>query len=175
MEPVKDQTSILIYSSSTVTGTLIIQFAKWSSYTVIITCSPHNFDPIKKLGTDAVYDYNDSNSIAKIYETTKNNLKLVFDTTISLEDLSWFCNNALLTEGGDYSLLLHVKLKQENVKDCFTLAYMVIGEAFNLSPNPFPAKPEDRAFAEGFLPSTEKILADKTFKVHPPKVCCLVG
>ena len=168
-EPVKDQTPILIYGGSTATGTLAIQFAKRSGYTVITTCSPRNFDLVKKLGADAVYDYNDPSSAAKIRETTKNNLKLVFDT-ISLEDSSRFCDNALSTEGGDYSSLLPVKLERENVKDRFTLAYTVIGEAFDFGPNPFPAKPEDRAFAEGFLPIAEKILADKTFKVHPPKV-----
>ena len=87
-----------------------------------------------------------------------------------MEDSSRFCDNALSTEGGDYSSLLPVKLERENVKDRFTLAYTVIGEGFDFGPNPFPAKPEDKAFAEGFLPIAEKILADGKFKVHPPKV-----
>ncbi len=41
---------LLIYGGSTATGALAIQFAKLSGLTVVTTCSPRNFDYVKKLG-----------------------------------------------------------------------------------------------------------------------------
>lgn len=168
-EPIKEKTPILIYGGSTATGTLAIQFAKLSGYTVLTTCSPRNFDLVKSLGADAVYDYNDPSAASKIRADTNNNLKLVFDT-ISLEDSAKFSDNALSTEGGDYSALLVVGIERENVKDRWTLAYTIIGEAFDFGQAKFPAKPEDKAFIEGFLPVAEKVLGEKKIKVHPVKV-----
>ncbi|KAJ6009072.1 hypothetical protein N7499_000974 [Penicillium canescens] len=168
-EPIKDNTPILIYGGSTATGTLAIQFAKLSGYKVLTTCSPRNFDLVRSLGADEVYDYKDANSAAEIRKATDNKLKLAFDC-ISLEASAAFCDNALSTEGGEYSALLNVKIERENVNDRFTLAYTTLGEAFSFGDIPFPAKPEDRAHAEKFIPIAEGLLNQGKLKVHPPKV-----
>ncbi|KUM57316.1 hypothetical protein ACN42_g9873 [Penicillium freii] len=168
-EPIKDATPILIYGGSTATGTLAIQFAKLSGYKVLTTCSPRNFDLVRSLGADDVYDYKDVQAPAKIRQATDNNLKLVFDC-ISLESSAAFCDNSISTDGGEYSALLSVKIDRANVNDRFTLAYTTIGEAFSFGDIPFPAKPEDRAFAEKFIPIAETLLAQGKFKVHPPRV-----
>ncbi|KAJ5306030.1 hypothetical protein PENANT_c047G00876 [Penicillium antarcticum] len=168
-EPIKDNTPILIYGGSAATGTLAIQFAKLSGYRVLTTCSPRNFDLVRSLGADEVYDYNNANAPAEIRKATDNKLKLVFDC-ISLEASAAFCDNALSTEGGEYSALLNVKIARENVNDRFTLAYTTLGEAFEFGNIPFPAKPEDNAFAEGFIPVAESLLNQGKLKVHPPKV-----
>ena len=168
-KPIKDKTPILIYGGSTATGTVAIQFAKLSGYTVLTTCSPRNFDLVKSLGADAVYDYNDPNAASKVNEDTKNNLKLVFDT-ISLEVSSKFSDKALSTNGGDYSALLHIKVERENVKSRITLAYTITGESFDFGTTTVPAKPEDKAFYEGFIPIIEEVLNEKKLKPHPIKV-----
>lgn len=65
--------AVLIYGGSTATGAIAIQLAKlWvyenlnaalsanayrSGYNVVTTCSPHNFDYVKSLGADTVFDY----------------------------------------------------------------------------------------------------------------------
>lgn len=167
--PSKEKTPLLIYGGSTATGTLAIQFAKLSGYKVITTCSARNFDLVRRLGADEVYDYNNPDSPAKIRESTKNNLKLVFDT-VSLEASARFCDSALSTEGGEYSALLSVKVERENVHDRTTLAYTAIGEAFNFGSEPFPAMPQNKEFAANFIPVAEKLLAEKKVKVHPIKV-----
>ncbi|KAJ5819951.1 hypothetical protein N7474_005542 [Penicillium riverlandense] len=168
-DPIKDQTPILIYGGSTATGTLAIQFAKLSGYKVLTTCSQHNFDLVRRLGADAVFDYKDPKSADEIRKSTNNNLKLVFDC-ISLEASAKFCDNALSTEGGEYTALLNVNIPRQNVNDRFTLAYTSIGEAFEYGSMQIPAKPDDKVFMESFLPVAEQLLAEGKVKVHPPKV-----
>ncbi|KGO37192.1 Polyketide synthase, enoylreductase [Penicillium expansum] len=168
-EPIKDATPILIYGGSTATGTLAIQFAKLSGYKVLTTCSPHNFDLVRSLGADDVYDYKDAQAPAQIRKDTDNNLKLVFDC-IALESSAAFCDNAISTDGGEYSSLLSVKIDRANVNDRATLAYTTVGEAFSFGDISIPAKPEDKAHAEKFIPIAETLLAQGKVKVHPPKV-----
>lgn len=167
--PIQDQTPILIYGGSTATGTLAIQCAKLSGYKVFTTCSPRNFDLVRSLGADEVYDYKDAQAAEQIRKATANNLKLVFDC-ISLESSAAFCDTALSTEGGEYSALLNVKVDRANVNSRFTLGYTSMGEAFNFGDIPIPAKPEDKAFAEKWIAVAEGLLAQKKIKVHPPKV-----
>lgn len=168
-EPVTDSTPVLIYGGSTATGTIAIQFAKLSGYKVITTCSPRNFDLVRSLGADAVYDYKDAQAAAEIRKATNDNLKLVFDC-ISLESSAAFCDNAISTTGGEYSALLNVKIERANVNDRFTLAYSILGEAFNFGETPFPAIPDDRAHGEKFLAVAQPLLDQGKIKVHPPKV-----
>ncbi|KAJ5167792.1 Protein TOXD [Penicillium canariense] len=168
-EPIADATPILIYGGSTATGTLAIQFAKLSGYKVLTTCSPHNFDLVRRLGADAVFDYKDPQSAAEIRKQTNNNLKLVMDC-ISLEASAKFCDEAISTEGGEYSSLLNVKIERANVNDRLTLGYTAVGEAFKYRDTPIPAKPEDRAHAEKFIAIAESLLAQGKIKVHTPKV-----
>lgn len=168
-EPIKDATPILIYGGSTATGTLAIQFAKLSGYKVLTTCSPHNFDLVRSLGADAVFDYKDPQSPAEIRKQTDNKLKLVFDC-ISVEASAKFVEAAISTEGGEHSTLLSVKTGRENINSRLTLGYTAVGEAFKFGDIPFPAKPEDRAFAEKWIAIAEPILAQGKIKVHKPNV-----
>ncbi|RAL15181.1 zinc-binding alcohol dehydrogenase family protein [Aspergillus homomorphus CBS 101889] len=160
---------ILIYGGSTATGVLAIQYAKLSGYEVLTTCSPHNFDLVKQLGADVVFDYKDPQSSAAIRKHTQNKLRLVLDT-ISLEPTAKFCDEALSTDGGEYSSLLPVKIERANVNDRFTLGYTAFGEDFNFGNTPFPAKPEDREFAARFWEMSAKLLEERKVKVHRPKV-----
>ncbi|KAL4924586.1 uncharacterized protein BDV17DRAFT_300890 [Aspergillus undulatus] len=170
-EPAKTEApeTILIYGGSTATGVLAIQFAKLSGYKVITTCSPHNFELVKSLGADVVFDYKDPESAAKIREYTNDNLKLVLDT-ISLEASAKFCDDTISTKGGEYSALLNIGIERENVNDRWTLGYTCVGEAFDFGETHWPAKPEDKEFAEKFAVIAEKLLAEGKVKVHKPNV-----
>jgi NADPH:quinone reductase-like Zn-dependent oxidoreductase len=167
--PTKEPVPLLIYGGSTASGSLGIQFAKLSGYTVITTCSPRNFDLVKSLGADVVFDYRDPNSAAEIRKYTNNNLKLVFDT-IALETSAAYCDQAMSTDGGEYTSLLPVNIARENVNDRWTLAFTVTGEAFEYVPDNWPARPEDKAHAEKFAVIAEKLLADGRIKGHRPSV-----
>ncbi|KAL3456271.1 chaperonin 10-like protein [Aspergillus heterothallicus] len=167
--PINEAVPILIYGGSTATGSLAIQFAKLSGYTVITTCSPSNFDFVKSLGADAVFDYKDPNSAAEIRKYTNNTLQLVLDT-IAFESTSTYCDQSISTKGGEYTALLNVSIERENVNSHFTLGYTAVGEAFDLGPMHWPAKPEDKAYAEKFWAIAEKLLAAGEIKVHRPSV-----
>ncbi|KAH7128257.1 chaperonin 10-like protein [Dendryphion nanum] len=57
---------IVIWGGSSAMGSLSISHAKQAGYTVISTSSPHNFDLLKSLGADYVYDHSDPDTIPKI-------------------------------------------------------------------------------------------------------------
>lgn len=62
------------------------------------------------------------------------------------------------------------KVERANVNNRFTLAYTVFGEAFKFGSIPFPAKPEDFAHGEKFIPIAQSLLDQGKVKVHPTKV-----
>ncbi|KAL4893818.1 chaperonin 10-like protein [Aspergillus ambiguus] len=167
--PLSQPEPILIYGGSTATGALAIQYAKLSGYQVLATCSPHNFDMVKQLGADAVFDYRDPDSASAIREYTKDHLRLVLDT-ISLEPTAKYCDNAISTQGGHYTALLNIGIERENVNSRWTLGYTAVGEEFKIHDTVFPAKPEDREFAEKFSALSEQLLAEGNIKPHKPNV-----
>ena len=66
----KGQT-VLVWGGSTSVGCNAIQLAKAAGYRVVTTASPHNFDYLKSLGADEVYDYNRSDAAADIARALK--------------------------------------------------------------------------------------------------------
>lgn len=61
----KDET-VLIWGGSTSVGTCAIQLATACGYRVITTASPANFDYVRNLGAEAVFDYQDARAAAQI-------------------------------------------------------------------------------------------------------------
>ncbi|KAJ5593998.1 Protein TOXD [Penicillium hispanicum] len=167
--PLTTPEPILIYGGSTATGALAIQFAKLSGYTVFTTCSPRNFDLVKRLGADQAFDYNDPNSAAEIRAHTGNKLRLVLDT-ISLESSAQYCDAALSSDGGEYSGLLRSGIERANVNSRSTLGYTAVGEEFMFGDHKVEARPEDKEFAAKFWGIAEPLLAAGKVKVHTPKV-----
>lgn len=56
-KPSKEKIPILIYGGSSAMGSLALQMAKLSGYKVITTASPKNFDFVKAMGADEIFDY----------------------------------------------------------------------------------------------------------------------
>lgn len=168
-EPIPNGIPLLIYGGSSATGTLAIQFAKLSGYMVITTCSPHNFDLVRGLGADSVYDYKHSEAAAQIRQATGDQLKLTLDC-IGGEDGANFCDNAMSREGGRYTSITGSRTKRENIVDSGTLGYTAVGEAFRKFGREFPPMPEDAAHIAAFITLIEPLLAQGKLKTHPIKV-----
>lgn len=170
----KDSSPILIYGGSTATGSLAVQYAKLSGKTVIATASAHNFDLVKSLGADAVFDYTSPTCASDIKKHTKGALKLAFDC-ISKGSSTQICIESLSDDGGVYTTLLPVpgdKVTSINdkVENKSTLAYTAIGEAIQFGPQQIPAIPAHFEFAKKFWTISEKLLAAGKVKVHQTAV-----
>lgn len=166
-EQVKEPTPILIYGASTATGTLAVQYAKLTGCEVIATASPHNFDLVRKLGADQVFDYKDPEVGAKIRKATNDKLKLVFDC-IAEGGSSDITAAALSSSGGHVSTLLPVKdYPRDDVMHKFTFAYTSIGEQYN---DRVLASQEDYEFGVKFWKSAEELINSGKIKTHPTEV-----
>lgn len=170
--PLTDPVPILIYGGSTATGILGIQFAKLSGLTVLTTASPRNFDYLKSLGADAVFDYHtDNDALAQeIKALTKNKLVLAWDCSPTAESAR-LCAQAMSdTDKGLYSSLLPVdqnivKTANPKVGTDATIGYTAFGETFTRYGRTFEAKPEDWEFAQMFWELSGELLANGKVKV----------
>jgi len=164
---VQEPTQVMIYGGSTATGTLAIQFAKQSGCEVITTSSPRNFDLLRKLGADQVFDYNEADVGAKIRRATNNKLKLVFDC-ISEGDSFNITAAAIGSSGGHMSALLPVgNYPRDDVKTKFTLAYTALGEKYDEKRD---ANQADYEFGVKFWQQAEDWLNSGKIKTHPVEV-----
>lgn len=171
--PSSSPTPILIWGGSTATGILGIQFAKLSGFTVITTCSPHNFEYLKSLGADVTYDYHtESDALAREIKTlTENKLFYAWDCSPT-PDSARVCALAMSdSEKGLYSSLAPVDaekiVKPANslVDTDWTIGYTAFGETFTRGGRVFEAKPEDSKFAKMFWELSAKLLAEGKVKV----------
>lgn len=162
---------VLIYGGSTATGTIAIQFATLSGYRVITTCSPKNFDLVRSLGADAVYDYSVPGVGRRINQDTNNGLKLVWDT-LDLEESARICEDAISSDpaGARYGTIGPPEFEKEGVEPAFTMMYTIFNEPFVIKTREFAAKPEDFRFAVEFFSCAEKLLFENKLKPHPELV-----
>ncbi|KAH7323240.1 chaperonin 10-like protein [Stachybotrys elegans] len=165
-EPADSKDYILIHGGSTATGIYGIQYARLSGYKVIATSSPHNFDYLKSLGAEEVFDYNSPTAGADIREHTNNTLRLGWDCTGSGAAI---IAGGISSKGGKYASIIPVdkaavlKVNPNIDGPHSTLMYSVFGERF-VKGSETPAKPEEFEFAKKFSEITRQLLADDRLK-----------
>ncbi|KAL6804838.1 GroES-like protein [Trichoderma sp. SZMC 28013] len=163
-DPITTSTPILIYGGSTASGLLGIQFAKLAGYKVITTSSPHNFDYLKSLGADAVFDYRSPTVVDDIIAAAGGELTVAWDC-ISLLPSAKICAAALSDKGGKLGLLLPVdpdviNAINPNVESSSTLAYSITGQSLNRYGKEFPGSEEDNEFAKEWRDLSEKLFKE---------------
>lgn len=165
--------SILIYGGSTATGVLGVQFAKLSGLTVLATASPHNFDYLRSLGADAVFDYHTpaEELAGQIRAHTGNRLTLAWDCSPTAESARLCALSMSDAEEGTYASLLPIQddvIRTANPKvtrSGFTMGYTAFGEAFTRGGRAYDAKPEDAVFGAKFWDLSRDLLAEGKVKV----------
>ncbi|CAG8961838.1 hypothetical protein HYFRA_00014014 [Hymenoscyphus fraxineus] len=183
-EQVSTPITLLVSGGSTATGMLAIQFAKLSlnyakyysrssGITVLATASPQNFDVVKSLGADQVFDYN-TESCGEIIRTyTNNNLQYVFDA-ISNESTFHLCAAALSSNSAPAlhftGLLPTDAFPRKDVVVQNTLAYTAGGESFFKFGITIPAIPADYEFAKVFLRLSSELIGSGKIKAPPIEV-----
>lgn len=169
--PAKVPFWILVYGGSTATGSLAIQYAKLSGLKVVTTCGRHNFDYVKSLGADAVFDYKEADCGSQIRALTEDKLRHVFDC-ISEGTSPRICCDAISSSGGTINYLddeLETPRTDVTVKN--TLAYTMTGEAFDYGEGQLPPAPEDLKFGVEFWKLSTDLFAEGKVKVHKTRVC----
>ncbi|KAI0863261.1 GroES-like protein [Xylaria cubensis] len=176
-EPAKTPFPVLIYGGSTATGIYGIKYAKASGLTVIATASPHNFELLKAVGADHVFDYKSPTVGADIRALTENKLKYAWDCTgyggaISAAALS---DNE---EGGKPKFSSIIPVKREIFDEInpvvdgphFTLGYDAFGDEFPRFGTQYVPDPEEVRFAGMFWDITQELLASGRLTPLKPEV-----
>lgn len=141
-----------------------------SGLKVITTCSPRNFDLVKNLGADFVFDYNSESCASEIRKASQDNLQHVFDC-ISTDASAKICADSFGPQGGKYSSLQPLEdFPRKDVTTKMTVAYTVFGEAFKYGSHEVPAVKADLDFGIVFARLTIALLAEGKLKAHPPDV-----
>lgn len=97
-------------------------------FNIITTCSPRNFDLVKKLGATHVFDYNDSDVVDKIKEVAPD-LGYTFDT-IGSKDSSTQASLAIASKGGVLCTVRPGKANTENVAKHVKITDVLVWTAF---------------------------------------------
>lgn len=178
--------AVLVYGGSTATGYVAIQFAKASGYKVITTCSPHNFDLVRKAGADAVFDYKDPASLEEVRKLTNGELRFAMEC-VAVEAAENFCAEALRPEGGNIASVNGLKamkllkegggIESRQVTDdqihgtrTYAFAYTVSGEALFKFGVPIKARPEDKEYVMSMTQLIESLIAEGKLRAIPYQV-----
>jgi NADPH:quinone reductase-like Zn-dependent oxidoreductase len=116
------QRTILVWGGASALGQYAIQFAKLGGLRVVTTASPKNFDLVKGLGADEVFDYRDEGVVEKIRIATGNALDIAFDT-ISEGKTPAQVTGAIGDKGGKVAIVLpHESLRpRPTIKVTFSI------------------------------------------------------
>ena len=137
---------------------------------MIATCSPHNFDHVKSLGADAVFDYRSQTCGKDINEYTSNKLMLAYDC-IAEKGAPEICYEALSTGTTSdpatwpkyHALLPLEKAPRTDVHAKFVVAYSAVGEKFRFL-GVDDEIPEDYEYASKFWTVVQALLDRKLIR-----------
>jgi NADPH:quinone reductase-like Zn-dependent oxidoreductase len=112
------QRTILIWGGASAVGQYAIQFAKLCGLRVLTTASSKNFDLVKGLGVDEVFDYRDEGAVENIRAATGNALDIAIDT-ISEGKTPAQVTGAIGDKGGKVAIVLPYESPRPTVKVTF--------------------------------------------------------
>lgn len=168
---------LLIYGGSSIFGMMAIQFAAMSGMTVITTCSPKNFDLVKSLGANAVFDYHDSEKCASeirsfVEQSGLGDLELVVDC-IGYFESGKICADALSKKGGMYLSTApwpFPRKDEDGVVTAFLQGQRPMGEEYLMMHQTIPVVEELYTGGKKFMTLTERLFREKKLKAPPVEV-----
>lgn len=118
-----------------------------------------------------VFDYNDPGCGQNIYDYTKGELRLVWDTIGSDQGVN-ICMAALSTKpGSKYGTILFNEIPRKDVAYTSSVMMTSLGESFDKFGRHYPANTEDFEFTINFTALAERLLAEGKLKSHPVELC----
>jgi len=169
-----EKAPILIYGGSSATGMMAVQFANLSGLRVLTTCSPANFDLVKRLGADAAFDYHDAAKCAEEIRAAVGGgeLKLIMDC-IGHFGSPDICAN-VIAAGGMYASVSPAPLPRDDVKVGFAAGQLALGEPASFGEGParktMPADLEAFEAGTEFMKLAERLIREGKIKPPPVKV-----
>lgn len=165
---------VLIYGGASATGVLAIQFAKLSGCKPIIaTASPSNFEYLKELGADYVFDYHQPEECVKeIREVVGDSLTHVLDCimaeNICIPSMSKSSEGKYITLTGSPD----EKLLSENlqIKHTPVQGYTAGGEPYVIFGERVEVNEHDHELAKVFMEISKGLLAEGKIKPHKMSV-----
>lgn len=149
----------MIHGASTVVGMYSIQWAKASGFQVLATCSSRNFDLVKSLGADAVFDYK-SPTCADDIQKHCEGLNMVWDCVGGQGIASALCKS-----GGKYVMINPVEHPfAQGVSAEFVLGYDAWGEEYVFRGEKKPVRQDCFDFTVAFLLEAEKLFGAATIR-----------
>jgi len=168
LNPTSSPLEVLIWSGTSSTGQYAIQLAKLAGLRVISTASPKNFEFVKSVGADEVFDYADSWTARKIFAVTSGRLVYAVDCTSEAMTPNQV-SMSLSTQGGKIATLLPYESRKKGVQTSFVLACTVFGKDVTL-PFPFPGNLEHAKNAVDYCKMISNLLAQEKLKLNPIKL-----
>ncbi|TVY41053.1 Trans-enoyl reductase [Lachnellula occidentalis] len=166
-----DAQHVLVYGGSTAMGAMALQLLRMSGLVPVCTCSPQNFAMVKALGAAEAFDYHKPSCGDDICKYTAGTLAYAYDCITDVASMR-ICYKALGSGGGKYMGLDPFPLRahtRRDVKPDWTITFTMFNKPLNLG-RPFyrPARPKDRAFAEGWYENTQPLVdIPGLIKPHP--------
>lgn len=164
--------NVLVYGGSTCTGTMVIQLLRLCGFRVLTTCSPRNFDLVRRFGAHDTFDYKTPGCAAAIRAHCDNTLEFVIDC-VSEDSTMKFCYEAIGRAGGKYTALnpFNGRLATRRVVEPdWILATRITGSASAWpAPYAFEAEPRLRELAVPIFAVIERLLHEGKIQPHPIK------
>ena len=153
-------------------GQYAIQIAAMYGFNIITTCSPRNFDLVKKLGATHVFDYNDSSVVDNIKKAAPD-LEYTFDT-IGQKYSSTQASHAITDKGGVLCTVRPGKANTEGVTSQAKITDVLVWTAFlkdhQYKNFKWPANEDDHKLSAELFERLPQWVEDGTIKANKPKV-----
>lgn len=127
LNPTTTPIDILVWGGASAVGQSTIQLARLGGLRVFTTASPANFELVRSLGANEVFDYRAADTPAKIKALTNGKLKYAVDC-ISEHGTGDQIEASIGDEGGETAIILRYKQKRADVKTSHVLAYFLFGK-----------------------------------------------
>ncbi|PSR83726.1 hypothetical protein BD289DRAFT_435485 [Coniella lustricola] len=174
---------VLVAGGSTATGTRALQLLKRprlfdlhsAGFRPIATCSPRNFDLVRRFGAEQVFDYGQDDCAATIRAYTRNTLASALDC-IATAETTQLCYGALGRAGGRYATVEPFResvtsQRALTVVPSWLLAVTVFGRKVDLDGEyARPARPQDKELALRLTAYAQTLLDQGQLPTHPVKV-----
>ncbi|KAK3988685.1 chaperonin 10-like protein [Cladorrhinum sp. PSN332] len=166
---------VLVAGGSTATGTRAIQLLKRAGLRPIATCSPSNFDLVRRFGAEYAVDYRTPTAASDIRRYANNELAYALDCITDAETTK-LCYDAIGRAGGRYCAMepfreTVTQARALTVKPSWVMTLTIFGRKVAIDGEyGREATPEHRKFGVEAYTAVQDLLDKGLIDPHPVKI-----